>query len=1095
MFGCSLTWGQAISTSQINGAVRDPSGLAVPGAEVRATQTETGLVRSTSSAADGGFVLTNLPVGPYQLEVSKEGFNKYLQSGLVLQVAGNPNIDVALKVGTVSEQVQVEANAALVETRGSGIGTVMENQRVVELPLNGRQVTDLIYLSGMATQVNGAGLNSGVRNYPTQDISVAGGLANGLTYSLDGGSHNDPYNNLNLPLPFPDALQEFKLETSALPAQYGHHSSAAVNVVTKSGTNGFHGDLFEFFRNGAMNARNAFAKSRDQLKRNQFGGTLGGRILKDKLFFFVGQQTTVTRSAPPIAIAHIPTAQMLQGDFSAFLTNPACTANGKPLALKGPFDSTNHVSPTLFSPAAQNILKQSSFPQTSDPCGTIQYGSRFANDDYNSLFRIDYQLSDKQSLFVRYSQAHLLQPSDYDPANVLALVNANLNFWMHSVVLGHTYIIGAGTVSSFRGTFNRSENPKSPPEFFDAKDVGINMWVAQPKFIRMTVSGGFNIAGGNATPSTYNTADFQLAEDINMVRGAHQFGFGADWIRSYLNGISKFNATGPFTFSGQVTGLGLADFLLGQQSAFTQAGGPSLAYQKMDYAGLYVQDTWKVSSRLTASFGVRWDPYLPVSTKYGWTSHFDLASFIQGVHTSQYTKAPAGLLFPGDSGYPGTSVSNKRLNNFAPRIALAWDPQGNGRMSVRAAYGIFYDLPAQNNYIAFAQAPPFSNQTTLTYPSSYVAKEFDNPWGSGGNPYPTSPSKDSTFVKFGSFENFPLDPRTTYSQQWNLSLQRQIGTNWLVAGTYLGTHIVHMWGGNQVNPGVYISGTCGATACSTTGNVNARRVLNQLNSVDGSYYGSISQLDDGGNLSYNGMVLSVQRRAAKGLTAQANYTWSHCIGDNPNAELGVAGTPFMIPDNRRADRSNCPLSDRRHLFNLSAVYQTPKITGGAWRALARDWQISGIVRLQTGPYFGITTGVDQALTGQTTYERPNQVLADPYTPGKPLNAYLNSSAFSQPVLGTYGNMGNNNLLAPGFVQIDMGVVRTFPIHERMNVQVRAEAFNLPNHVNPDPCLIAGGSVATSCTAMVTTINQPATFGKILSARDPRILQMALKFVF
>jgi carboxypeptidase family protein len=247
------------------------------------------LVRAATSGADGSYILTNLPVGRYQMEVTKAGFSRYVQSGIVLQVGGNPTVDIPLKVGTVSEQVQVEANATLVETRSAGIGQVIDNQRVLELPLNGRQVTELIYLSGMATQVNGAGLNSGVRNFPTADISVAGGLSNGLTFRLDGATHNDPYNNLNLPLPFPDALQEFKVETSALPAQYGHHSSAAVNAVTKSGTNEIHGDVFEFIRNGAVNARNSFATTTDSLKRNQFGGTVGGPIVKNKLFFFAGE--------------------------------------------------------------------------------------------------------------------------------------------------------------------------------------------------------------------------------------------------------------------------------------------------------------------------------------------------------------------------------------------------------------------------------------------------------------------------------------------------------------------------------------------------------------------------------------------------------------------------------------------------------------------------------------------------------------------------------------------------------------------------------------------------------------------------------------
>jgi hypothetical protein len=1087
IFTCMVAWTQAISTSQINGTVRDSSGLAVPEAEVKATQTATGLVRSATTGADGSFVLTDLPIGPYQLEVSKEGFSKFVQSGIVLQVGSNPNVDVALKVGSVSEQVVVQADASLVETRNAGVGTVMENQRVLELPLNGRQATDLIYLSGMATQVNGAGLNSGVRNYPTADISVAGGLSNGLTYTLDGATHNDPYNNLNLPLPFPDALEEFKLETSALPAQYGHHSAGAVNIVTKRGGNSFHGDLFEFFRNGDLNALNFFATTPDFLKRNQFGGTFGGPIRKDKLFFFVGQQTTIIRTAPSTSIAYIPNAQMLQGDFTA-VASAMCTTSGKPITLGGPFVD-NKVSPSLFSQPALNIVNFSAFPHTSDPCGKIQYASHLANNDYNSLARVDYQLSTKHSLFARYSQAHLAQPTDYDPANILALVNANLNFWAHSLTLADTYLIGAGTVSNFRGAFNRSEVPKAPPQFFDAHDLGINMWVAVPKFMRLTVTGGFNIAGANATPSTYNTTGFQFSEDISMVRGAHQIGFGADWVKSYLNGVSLFNATGPFTFSGQVTGLGLADFMLGQPSLLTQAGGPSLGYQRMNYVGLYVQDAWRISSRLTINGGLRWDPYLPVSTKYGWTSHFDPALFAQGFHSAQYTHAPAGLIFPGDPGYPAKSVANNRLNNFAPRVSLAWDPQGNGRMSVRAAYGIFFDLPAQNNYIGFAQAPPFSSQTSVLYPATFVAGEFANPWASqpGGNPYPLGISKDTPFIKFGSYENFLLNPKTTYSQQWNLSIQRQIGSDWLVQANYLGTRIVHLWGGNQANPGVYIPGS------STAGNVNSRRVLDLLNPNDGSFYGSISQLDDGGNLSYNGLVLSLQRRAAKGLTVQANYTWSHCISDNHNPELAVAGLLFMIPNNRAADRSNCPLGDRRHVFNLSTVYQTPRFSGSNWSLLARDWQISGIARLQTGPYFGITTGVDSALTGQTTYERPNQVLSSPYTPGQPLKAYLNPAAFKAPDLGTYGNMGANNLLAPGFIQIDMGMARAFPIREGKDLQFRLEAFNLPNHVNPDVCL-SGFGVILPCTPMSTALNTPS-FGRILSAKDPRVLQLALKFLF
>ena len=302
---CISAFGQG-STSQINGAVRDPSGLAVPGAEVKATQTATGAARTATTGADGQYVLPNLPIGPYQLEISKAGFSKYVQTGIVLQVDTNPTVDAVLKVGAVTEQVSVQADAALVETHSTGVGSVIDQQRVVDLPLNGREATQLIFLSGMATTGNGTNLNS-IRNYPTQLISVAGGQGNGITYLLDGGMHNDVMNSLNLPLPFPDALQEFKVESNALPAEYGLHASAAINAVTKSGTNQLHGDAFEFFRNGDLNARDFFAPTRDTLKRNQYGGTLGGPIKKNKLFIFGGYQGTIIKSNPPQTIALVPT--------------------------------------------------------------------------------------------------------------------------------------------------------------------------------------------------------------------------------------------------------------------------------------------------------------------------------------------------------------------------------------------------------------------------------------------------------------------------------------------------------------------------------------------------------------------------------------------------------------------------------------------------------------------------------------------------------------------------------------------------------------------------------------------------------------------
>src|SRR3989441_5107372 len=307
-------WAQAVAGSQVSGVVKDSTGGVLPGVEVTITKTDTGTVRTVFTGAEGAYVFPNLPVGPYELKVVLQGFNTYVQNGIVLQVNTNPTIDVALTVGNIGELVTVTSSTATIETRSTGVGQVIDNRQITEIPLNGRQATELIFLSGLATSAPGGDLNTN-KNYPTVTISVAGGQANGITYIMDGGTHNDPFNNLNLPTPFPDALQEFKVETSSLPARYGHHAASAVNLVTKSGTNEVHGNLFEFIRHFHFNARNFFAPERDSLNRNQFGGTIGAPIVKNKVFLFGGYQGRIERSNPATTISFVPTQAMLIGDF------------------------------------------------------------------------------------------------------------------------------------------------------------------------------------------------------------------------------------------------------------------------------------------------------------------------------------------------------------------------------------------------------------------------------------------------------------------------------------------------------------------------------------------------------------------------------------------------------------------------------------------------------------------------------------------------------------------------------------------------------------------------------------------------------------
>jgi outer membrane receptor protein involved in Fe transport len=973
----------------------------------------------------------------------------------------------------------------------------MDNNRVVELPLNGRQVTDLIVLSGAATI---SATTGNVRNYPTVNISVAGGMHNGLTFLLDGASHNDPTNGLNLPLPFPDALQEFKLETSSLSAQYGQHSAGTVNAITKSGTNEFHGDVFEFVRNGALNARNAFATAADSLKRNQFGGAVGGRIIKDKLFFFGGYQGTRIRATPAPQFATLPTPQMLSGDWST-ISSPQCNG-GRQITLKAPFVN-NRIDPALYSPVAANILKSGLLPVPSDPCGQIQFGMKPVTNENISLAKVDYQWSEKHSLFARYELAHLVDPPAFTPGNLLTTGQAVtgayttypvVNDWQtQSFAVGDTYLIRTNVVSSFRAAAIRPTNFRgTPPPEIAPESVGIQNIYEPPelknRILGLSISGGFAIgAQGGNVPGLTNATGYQTSEDLSWVHGAHQLGFGANYIRSILNSNAYTTSAGAFAFTAANTGSGLGDFMLGKPNTFQQASVGQFNFRD-NYIGVYVQDTWKVNSRLTVNGGLRWDPYVPLYWKNGQVFHFDQKWFDQGLRSAVYTNAPAGVLYTGDPGVPNDAKNQpNQWLHFSPRLGLAFDPKGDGRMTIRASYGLFRDYPDLYQSQHILSSPPFNSVVTLQTPVGGLA----DPWQGypGGNPFPIAITKNSVFPTSATWYTVPLDLPAVYVHEWNLSVQKQLGTSWLVSANYIGNEVIHLLNNIEANPAVYLPGPSCIIAgktyspCSSTANTTQRRNLFLLNPSQGQYFGQMVQEDAGGTMSYNGLLLTAQHRIANGLTIQANYTSSHCINTGTSQVFGsgTAGGPYTSP-RLASSRGNCAglEVDRRHNFNLSTVYATPRFANGAMRMVATGWQLSGILKILSGDYSSVTSGIDASLTGVTSDQRPDQVLPNVYASNKGIGQWLNPAAFAQPGTGLYGNMGARNIMGPGFIGIDVGLTRKFQIRERESLEIRGEAFNLPNHTNPlDPVL-------------TLTSN---TFGQIQAASDPRILQLAMKFLF
>jgi hypothetical protein len=1055
-------WAQAIAGSQLSGVVRDSSGGALPGAEVTVTKTDTGQVRTVFTSADGAYALPNLPIGPYQLKVVLEGFNTYIRDGIVLQVGSNPEINVSLALGAISEQVTVTANASLVETRNTGVGQVIDNQRVMELPLNGRQATELIFLSGLATSAPAGDLNTN-KNFPTVTISVAGGQANGITYIMDGGTHNDPFNSLNLPTPFPDALQEFKVETSALPARYGYHAASAVNLVTKSGSNQIHGDAFEFNRNRRFIERNYFATEKDNLSRNQFGGTLGAPIVKNKLFLFGGYQGRIEKSNPPTVISYAPTAAMLAGDFTAF-ASAACNG-GTARTLTGGFVN-NRIDPSRLSSVALNALKH--IPISTDPCGKVQYGIPNNSTEHQALAKVDYTINSNSSLFVRYFYAVYDNPATYDGSNALTLSRTGQNNQAHSIVFGHNQVLSASTLNSLHLTINKTINDRPLPEYFSATDLGAKIFSLVPGYVGLSVTGnGFSIGNGGTNPGYFNSTSFQIADDVDLVRGNHQLSLGGNWIHSKIETLNNRPTNGAFTFNGQSTGLSLADFMIGAVSGGFIQGNPVFDNDHSEYIGAYVQDNWRVRPNVTVNLGLRWEPFMPVQNTNSWVSHFERSRFDQNVHSTVYPQAPAGLMFPGDAGYPDSGASFGKKLQFAPRVGLVWTPNGDERTSVRASWGVFYDTPHLFFNTRFANNPPWGAQITISNPAGgfadpYLGYPGGNPFPGLNTGWPTQP-----FPAFGVYVNSPLDLRPTTLQQWNVSVQRQFG-DWLVSASYLGNHSAHLWRATELNPAVFGPG-------ATTANTPARRVLQLANPAQGQFYGTIGQLDDTGRANYGAALFSLQRRLKNNLSVLSNWTVSKCMSDPATTE--ITGPTIVNPADPDLDYAYCS-SDRRHVVNLSVVVRTPDFQNNVMRAILSDWQLSPIVRWQSGNRSTITTGVDNALTGLGG-QRGVQILDDPYGTGAP-GAYLNRAAFTSPATGTYSTLTPFTIVNPSNLQNDFALTRTFKTGASQNVQFRWEVFNLVNHVN--------------FNAPVTALNS-ASFGQIQTAGDPRIMQFALKFTF
>ncbi len=1101
LLASTIVQGQAGATAQITGTVKDSSGGVLPGVDVTVTQTNTNFTRSVVTDETGSYVLSNLPIGPYRLQATLSGFRTFVQTGIVLTVNANPTIAVEMALGELTETVSVEAAAPLVETRSPSIGTVIDNEKVEQLPLNGRNPVELIQLAGAAVP---QGSSSSRSMQGGQAIAVAGGQSFGVAYLLDGAMHNNPYDNLNLPLPFPDAMQEFRVETSAQNAQNGFHSGASVNIATKSGTNVFHGDLFEFFRNYRFNATSPFAavnpatgkRRNDGLSRNQFGGTFGGPVKTDKMFFFGAYQGTNTDQAPADLISFVPTAAMLAGDFTT-IASAQCNTRGA-VTLGAPFVN-NRLDPSQLSPAAVRISQR--LPQTTDPCGRVTYTRAIKPRELQAIGKVDYQLSQNHSLFGRYMATTYQYEAPFaNTDNILVTTLGGRDNLAQSLAIGDTRVISNTTVNNIRFAFNRTSIHRTHEDFFGVNDVGVNTFSYLDDYMLLNVTGAFALGGGTENEARFKTNSYSIGDDLTMVRGNHQWGFGANL--AFWDSLSKANVRSPgtFSFDGGATGLPMADFLSGRLFTFIQSA-PNTLDMTQWYFGLYAQDTWKLGANATLNYGLRWEPWFPQQQVNGAIYNFSPDGYRAGTRSTVFPGAPPGFTYPGDNGFKnGKAGMDKNWLAFAPRVGFAWDPTGEGRLSVRAGYSLANEFVNGQFYINTANAPPWGSEVRLTRPPG----GFDNPFVGSGvtNIFPVTFDQNAAFSLNGPYLVPPNDLTNTRVHSWNVSFQQQLGDNTAYSVSYIGNHTQNLWDVVTGNPGIIPGGGSATGPCTintltgtqtfancSTASLDARRELTQANPATGRYIGFLDYFTDTGRQNYNGVLLSVQRRSANGFSTSANYTLSKCLGSptqggtTPNVASGYMTPVSLInpPANGQEllerDYGYCD-SDRRHIFNLTASIESPRFENAALRAVASNWRLSGIFRAASGSRLTVTTGTDRALTGNPGPQRAN-VSGEPYGE-RSLNNWFNTAAFSQPALGTFGNSERNAYEGPGVRTVDLALVRAFTFAGTQRIEARAEAFNAFNWFrwgNP-----------------ITALNN-ANFGRILSADDPRIMQFAVKYSF
>jgi len=1015
-------WGQT-TNSQVLGTVTDSSGAVIANAAIQVRNVSTGVTRTTASDSQGRYVVPDLLVGDYEVQASVQGFQTTVRRGITLTIGRQAVVDFSLQPGQQQQTITVEAQVSQVETTSSAISAQVSSKQIEELPLNGRNYTQLILLA--------PGVQQTASTFPSgfygrgADYSVAGARPEGQAFLMDNSNVQNFWNHgpgsavLGTTLGV-EAIAEFSVQTNTYSAQFGG-SGAAINAVTKSGGNAVHGSVFEFLRNSKLDARQFNDPTKiPAFKQNQFGASLGGPIKKDKAFFFFNYEG-LRRGQGATLVTFVPDDNARQGIL--------------------PGSST----PIPLSPQIQTLLGY--YPHATTVTGggigqTNSTANRIGNEDY-FVGRVDYTLSDKDSIFGRYVSD---RASYQDPFS-----GGAVPLWPESHHTGNHYatveerrIISPRVVNLARVGFVRTKEGSD----LDNNLPGLYFYTDGRKNGTINIAGLSPLGSSIFLPFQFVQNKFSAGDDVYWTLGNHAIRFGATFERV------QSNVNAPGWLGGQYVFNSLSDFL--HSSPFLFFGplqSQSDGYRDFREFNLtpYIQDDWKISRRLTLNLGLRYEFVSnPVTNKHPLSTILDYAT------SKAFTMVP------------NVFKNNPSVRNFDPRFGFAWDPFDDHKTSIRGGFGIFHNPVVPRTYASGYYFNP---------PYSFVVQVFPQfPVANITAPLPSQ----SNAVNYDT-------PTTPYQMQWNLNIQRELPWNTIFTAAYVGSRGVHLFYQRDQNPPIPTIGSNGMRTFCGPGFLGPCTTNPRVNTALGPYNGAEPQA----NSSYNSLQLNANRRFRRNVQAQLSYTWSHCIDNSSNTYGLEGGAPAQDPYNAHADRGNC-LFDRRQNLALSSLVALPfkgKFTG---HQIIEGWQISGILSVRTGGPFNVTDGYDYpALGAAFVAPRPNLKAgrtADDIILGQQ-GKWFDPTAFELPPTGQLGNIGRNVLYGPNLRNVDFSVIKDTPIpsiSEQFRVQFRAEFFNIFNHANylsPIAGVFVNGGAPNPTAGQITTVS------------PMRQIQFALKLVF